>query len=422
MTFETLEAIDTEQAAHAILSPSSAHRWKECLGTILLSKDMPSKTSEYAEEGTLYHDYIARIRTAHFSNKSVKKILDEVEDEEMAHHLEQSYEFTRTLQQKFLREDDKKIQIYIEERVKLTKNIWGTLDFGMLVQRAGKTDGPGRRVYDLVIVDDKYGKGVKVSAVENIQLLTYALAIDKEHAHGIRNIYLYVFQPRVGGDKPFSRWQPDRAYLQKVYSELVDVERKHMQILAGQREAEFKTGEHCRFCLAAGKCPALKAELEKEDAMQLDVLEEHSKPKKRGKKNVDNFPALIPKVPVEQLVQIFDKKKLIEHYLESVERYLMTLLEQGEKVPGYKLVKSRTRRMWQKDVDKVGEELIKIGVSHPYRKSLVTIGEVEREIGKGKIDHLTETSEAKLQLAKEDDERDAVDFTGAVDLLDTIPF
>ena len=41
--------------SHALLAPSSAHRWIECPGSVVLSKDIPETTSEYAEEGTFAH-------------------------------------------------------------------------------------------------------------------------------------------------------------------------------------------------------------------------------------------------------------------------------------------------------------------------------------------------------------------------------
>ena len=41
--------------AHALLSPSSSHRWLKCPASVALSKDMPDETSEYAEEGTKAH-------------------------------------------------------------------------------------------------------------------------------------------------------------------------------------------------------------------------------------------------------------------------------------------------------------------------------------------------------------------------------
>lgn len=40
---------------HALLSPSSAHRWCSCPGSVALTKDLPNVSSPYAEEGTRAH-------------------------------------------------------------------------------------------------------------------------------------------------------------------------------------------------------------------------------------------------------------------------------------------------------------------------------------------------------------------------------
>lgn len=40
---------------HALLSPSSAHRWCNCPGSVALTKDLPNVSSPYAEEGTRAH-------------------------------------------------------------------------------------------------------------------------------------------------------------------------------------------------------------------------------------------------------------------------------------------------------------------------------------------------------------------------------
>ena len=41
--------------AHALLSPSAAHRWLYCTAAPLLEQTFPDTGSEYAAEGTLAH-------------------------------------------------------------------------------------------------------------------------------------------------------------------------------------------------------------------------------------------------------------------------------------------------------------------------------------------------------------------------------
>ena len=48
----------TKEAAHAVLSPSSAERWFNCPGSVALIDTLPPeafRTSKFAAEGTVAH-------------------------------------------------------------------------------------------------------------------------------------------------------------------------------------------------------------------------------------------------------------------------------------------------------------------------------------------------------------------------------
>ena len=44
---------------HAKLSPSGAHRWMACSGSVVLEAAYPDKGSDYAREGTVAHELAA---------------------------------------------------------------------------------------------------------------------------------------------------------------------------------------------------------------------------------------------------------------------------------------------------------------------------------------------------------------------------
>lgn len=427
----TLEVLDTvlkhSDRAHALYSFSQASRWTACTGSLLLSKDIPDPPpSKDAEEGTLFHEWLEKTVPLIVSGKyaEFKELINQIEDEEMATYVVSFGKDVKDLIAKFHRPDDVSLEVLNEERVSLEHDMWGTLDLGILAQRSGKEGakgGPIRR--DLVIIDAKYGRGVIVSPENNLQLLGYALSIDKEYNHNLRNIYLYIYQPRTPGDA-WSMWKPTREELQKAYSFLIEKRRENAKVLDGELEPSFNPGDHCRFCKALGVCKAVGKKIKDERLIDVQKLEEVSDPvkinKKGKKKEVDNFPAIIKPMGLEQLTRIVSNKKLIERYLEAVEHYLLGLAQKGTKIPGYKIVHSRARRSWLKDTEKVARGLAELGLD-PYKKKLINIGEAELELGEGKLNKLTEYSQPKQQLVLESDPREAIDLQSSLSLLDSIP-
>ena len=147
---------------HALLSPSAAHRWLNCTAAPRLEADQPDSGSEYAREGTLAHAYCAK----HL--KTFLGLPTDGEDKERAeyaqYHTGEMDEYTETYKTIVL-EKFNEARAHTGDALLLVET---RLDFSKWVPDAFGT-GDAVIIADgiLDIIDFKYGKGVKVEAVEN---------------------------------------------------------------------------------------------------------------------------------------------------------------------------------------------------------------------------------------------------------------
>lgn len=374
------------ERAHALISPSSVYRTVACPSWIAYSNELKEQglisiggTSAAAAEGTLAHE-VAEIFTDEVLT-GVRAVVDEDKyDSDMIHYGKEYSAFIGKLYDNLCRISDD-VEWFIEKRVKLTDTIWGTADFFMY----GVHNETGR--YQIVTADYKYGKGVEVFAEDNAQAKTYSACVWDELGRPEADFHMFIYQPRVG-ERAFDRWGCDSSVIGEWADKLIKIEKT----VKGDEQI-LCAGEHCRFCPATPVCKTHREYLS-ENAVA--VFEEGPPP--------------VEALSVEQLVNIQEKKKAIEHYLKSVETHLMGMLERGEEVPGYKLVKGRSVRKWNENTEEVAAALRGLYGDEPYRKTLITIGEVEKRIGKGKdakaaLEQLTYKTEPKLQLAHESDKR-----------------
>ncbi len=155
-----------DMGAHALLSASSSHRWLACPPSTRLCEKYEDKGSEYAAEGTDAHTLCEyKLRKA-----LGQEVTDPTPDltyygSEMENCASEYAEYVVELY-----EEVKKIckdpVVLIEQR----------LDYSRFVE-SGFGTGDCVIVGDgtLYVVDYKHGKGVEVSAIENPQMMCYAL-------------------------------------------------------------------------------------------------------------------------------------------------------------------------------------------------------------------------------------------------------
>ena len=373
---------------HAILSPSAAHRWMNCTAAPLLEKDVEDKGSTFAEEGTLAHAYCAK-KLKEFFSLSVDDENAEIAQLAEQYHSGEMDEYTDTYKtivlEKFnaARTKTKDAQLLVEVK----------LDFSHYVPDAfGTSDAIIIADGVMEVIDFKYGKGVKVSAVENPQMMIYALgAWDLfNFEYNIQKVRMTIVQPRIDNLSEFEINATDL-----INWAVDELQPKAKEAYAGGKQ---KPGEWCQFCKVKAKCKALATTCV--NAQQL---------------NQD--PKLISKEEMER--NILPLLSTFKTWLSGVEEYSLQQALDGVQYQGFKIVEGRSIRKIT-DQSAVMELLGKEGFAkESYIKptELRSITDLEKLIGKKRFGTLCadyiNKPQGKPTLVPESDKRPA--FNQAAD-------
>lgn len=350
---------------HALLGPSSAHRWLVCTPSARLEESSGAGAddtgSEYAREGTLAHRLGELLLRERWEGAEVAADLEEVRRDplysaSMGEYIDGYTVFVEErMQEAFTRCADP--HIAIEQVVKLDEYIpesFGTAD--CLILSDGLLD----------VIDLKYGAGVRVEAEDNTQMLIYALGcyLALEWLYPITTVRMTIFQPRMGNistaEIPVDQlltWAED--YL------------KPRAALAWKGEGEFHPDAHaCRWCKIAATCRA-RAEY------QMQLAGEDFKP-----------PA---ELTTEELAQVLSRLPDMLNWAEKVKAHtLNAALNEGVKFPGFKLVAGKSSRRYG-DQNAVAAELRRAGykAGDIYKpKELLGITAMEKLVGKARFEEL----------------------------------
>lgn len=204
--------------------------------------------------------------------------------------------------------------------------------------------------YSLEVVDYKNGRMV-VNHIDNPQLLAYLLGRVHEFGWDYGSFSITVVQPNA-----FHECGAVRTYT--VCSKtLKEFEAKHRAAVERADEAlaayalvatdedlknwsdeYLKAGDHCTMCPAAAICPAFRAKLAAE-----------------AKADFDAFPITelyeAPDITdPERAAAVVKWAPLMKALIRQAEAYLYNSLAAGKKVEGFKLVRSKTNRVWRDDM------------------------------------------------------------------------
>lgn len=380
--------IDHSQRAHSSVGGSSAKRIMECPGSMLLCEKYPSKSSEFAEEGTAGHEAIDMIlqgktqKDTDVIGLTFNKI---VITEEFFHEaIEPALDIFDAL--------DKElggIEFFNEQRV-----VFPGIDGAF-----GTVDIVGKSRDRTVVLDWKLGKGVPVSAEENQQLLYYAYAAahtepTSQFFDRDRPIELFIVSPRMNEGEPMTRWMT--SYLQL---DAFAIDLKHAVDRALEPDPPFKLGAWCKFCSGKLGCPLY-------NGLATETL------------------ALTPEELAAQLAEKLPYADAMIDLGKRMKDMAHLLLENGQPIPGWKLVNGRMNRNWA-DEEKTLKYFAKIGLPAADRhvKKIISPAQAEKALKAAHLpdtlpDHLVEKVSSGTTLAPESDKRPAVAVaSGALKML-----
>lgn len=370
-------------AGHALLSPSASHRWLHCTAAPRLEEGIKDEGSDYAAEGTLAHAYCA------MKLKNFLGLPTDGEKEEIA-ALQEKYgtgemaEYTDTyvtiVLEKYnaARAATPDAQLLVETR----------LDFSDYVPEAfGTADAIIIADGTMEVIDFKYGKGVKVSAVENPQMMIYALGAYARFAfeYRIDNLRATIVQPRIDN-------------LSEYEITVEELTAWAANVLAPAAEKAYKgegpqtPGAWCQFCKVKNQCRTLA---------------------NKCKEVVAVDPKLI--TPEELAKDVLPMVPIVKTWISGVEDFALAQALNGVQLPGWKIVEGRSVRKIT-DTDSVAAVLTKNG----YKQNDIfkpvemrTITDLEKLVGKKQFAAMCgewiNKPQGKPTLAPEGDKRKAID-------------
>ena len=368
-----------------------------CPGSVTLEAAIPDQSSPYAAEGTAAHQVAStRLETGEILPVGAIVEVDgytvAVDEDMLAHTADYA---------KLVLQYAEGGMLLVEQRVDFSPVIGVPDSFGTADAVVIKGD-------TLVIIDLKYGMGVRVDAEDNEQLQLYALGALSDYGMlaDFKEVVMVIHQPRLNH---VSEWAVSVADLQAFGRSAADAAEWANTVAQTCATAEdlFPGEKQCRFCKAKATCPAMREEVRLATA---DVA------------TADDFRDLST-TPSDTLAAAMDRVGLVEDWCKAIRAEVERRLFDGQPVEGYKLVEGRRgNRAWVSEAD--AEALFKsfrLKQDEMYNLKLISPTQAEKVIKDkspkrwAKVEGLISRSEGKPSVAPVTDKRPALAITSVAD-------
>ena len=329
--------------AHAKLSPSSAHRWTRCPGSVREELKYPDNSGPAALDGTRTHALLEmRLLTGMDPELMVGMTTSDDEgsytiDADRAKRVKVAVDHVRDLGG----------EVTTERRVDPSRlvgrdDLGGTVDVTVIV---------GDTVH---IIDYKDGI-TPVEAVENEQLVAYALGhlagynLPINGDYPVKRMVLTIIQPKLAmkGLPPITSWELS---VESLLSRIGDIVVKAAATDAS--DAPLVPGEkQCRFCKAKGGCAAVNTHVMDAVGMfkSIDIVQQAAVTEPTEMSN-------------DKLREVIEAAPLLRQLLEASEAEALRRMQMGMTIPGLKVVNGRGSRAWAHTEDEMVVKLKKIGI------------------------------------------------------------
>jgi hypothetical protein len=347
-------------SGHAILAPSAAHRNLACLGSAGAGIGVEDESSEYADEGTAAH-------TMGSWCLSNGRMASQYPDS-LIHVLNDDGSIRRT----FNADDDMRsyVQVYVDSvndrmHASATLLVEQRVNSGLTSLLFGDVEGTGDAIiiapeFEMVEIHDlKYGRGVRVDALENWQLREYGLgalrtarALFGDVFKKVRHV---IHMPRLDHmdveELPVEELLAWGAWAQSRI-DLID---------AG--DVTRTPGEkQCRWCPAKATCGALAGFV----ANAISV----------------EFPD-VGDLTGFGLGAAMEKAELAEMWASAIKKAAFIAADSGEKVPGWHIgVGRQGNRKWTKpeEVENILKNTYRLTREEMYNSKLISPTDAEKRL------------------------------------------